>query len=180
MFDCEATWRTTALTTVSPNLCISAASFYGAGILCIACVSIWKTEFWFHWWELQWQKPDDSGWFRAQLVDISGTADWLLGKKLQLYSPPSAIVEEPLQRAWLRPRVVRCPARPIPSTLGPHLKLSGWPFHGMVPATLLGSRLKIEHQFITRACQEGLCCIGTSLNFGNCYRVTHRGCSQLQ
>lgn len=30
-------------------------------ILCIVCLSIWKSKFWFHCWDPQRQKPDDSG-----------------------------------------------------------------------------------------------------------------------
>lgn len=90
------------------------------------------------------------------------------------HSPPSAVLEEPLQRAGQGPVQALGPAQLVPPALGPHLKLSGRPLSGTVPAVLLGSQLKIAHQFIIEACQQHLCCIGTSLNFGIRFRVTQR------
>lgn len=54
---------------------------------------------------------------------------------------------------------------PLHLTPGLHLKLSGQPLHGKVPAALLGSQLRKTHRFIMVACQKHLCCMGTSLHF---------------
>lgn len=90
---CPLDSKFTTLTTVLYLWSAPAASFVAGtslsrrvhrDILCIVCLSIWKSKFWFHWWDLQRQKPDDSGWFKAQLVDFSGAADWAVGTQLRL------------------------------------------------------------------------------------------------
>lgn len=78
-------------------------------ILWIVCLSIWKSEFWFHWWDLRLQKPDDSERFKAQLVYSSGAAGWAVG--LSSHSRPICRPGGATSESWPRPCVARpsCP-----------------------------------------------------------------------
>lgn len=123
-----------------------------------ACLSIWKSTFWFHRWDLQRQKPDDCGTSRSRAVWFLWVAEGALGS-------PSAVLEDPLQKAGSSPAEVQRLAHPSPSVSPPrpHLKLSGQPPRGMMPVALLGSQLRITQQFIKAACQRRLCWVDTSL-----------------
>lgn len=101
-------------------------------ILCIVCRSIWKSKFWFHWWDRQRQKPDDLGWIKAQLVDSTGATE--SGEHgCRLHSPPSAVLEGPLQRAGLGP--VPCPVRPSRPRASSEVVRPTSPWHDASPAS---------------------------------------------
>lgn len=126
---------------------------------CTACLSIWESTFWFHRGDVQRQKPDDCGMSRSRAVWFLWVAEGALGSQ----SSPSAVLEDPLQRAGSSPAEVQRLAHSSPSVspLRPHLKLSGQPPRGKMPAALLGSQLRITHQFIKAACQWRPCWVDT-------------------
>lgn len=97
------------------------------------------------------------------------------------HSPPSAVLEEPLQRAGRDPVKVQRLARPAPS-LSPQTSSEVVrptpPWHGASRTAGITAENSppIHHGSLPTA----MCCIGTSLNFGICFRVTQRDHWQLQ
>lgn len=103
------------------------------------------------------------GWVAAELFDSSEWPRELWDHSSSSHSSPSAVLEDPLQRAGSSPAEVQRLAHPSPSVspLRPHLKLSGQPPRGKMPVAVLGSQLRITHQFINAACQQWLCWVDT-------------------
>lgn len=145
------------------------------------CLTFHLEKFWAHYWDLQWQKPDDWGMIQSPTVWFHWSGWLSCGNRTHAHIvshlPISRNHYRELAEAQWKSRAL--PVLPLPSGPRPHLKLSGQPLHGMLPAALLGSQLKIAHQFIIVACQQHLCCIGTPLNFRICFRVTQRDYLQL-
>lgn len=103
------------------------------------------------------------GWVAAELFDSSEWPRELWEHSSGSQSSPSAVLEDPLQRAGWGPVAVQRLGHPSPSVspLRPHLKLSGQPPRGKMPVALLGLQLRITHQFINAACQQRLCWVDT-------------------